>query len=44
MTTLILALIIGIAIGVIWHAQIKPWAVATWAKFRNWRKNSTRQV
>lgn len=38
----IIVLLIGIAIGVIFHARIRPWAVATWQKFRSWRRNSTR--
>lgn len=42
MIKLAITLLIGIAIGVIYHASIKPWAVATWQRFRAWRKNSTR--
>lgn len=44
MIKLAIALLIGIALGVIYHASIKPWAIAKWQQFRNWRKNSTRQL
>lgn len=44
MIKLAIALLIGIAIGVVWHATIGPWAVRTWKKFRAWRKNTTRQL
>jgi hypothetical protein len=40
----LLALLIGIAVGVIFHAAIKPLAVRAWQRFRAWRKNATRQV
>lgn len=44
MIRLIIALLIGIAIGVVYHATIAPWAKASWQRFRAWRKNSTRQI
>lgn len=43
MIKLAIALLIGLVLGVVFHARIKPWAVATWQRFRAWRKNATRQ-
>ncbi len=34
MLSTIFVLAIGIAIGVIFHARIKPWAVQAWQRFR----------
>jgi hypothetical protein len=41
MINLAIALLIGIAIGVVYHASIKSWAVAQWQKLRSRRYNST---
>lgn len=39
----IITLCIGIAIGVIYHATIGPWAKDRWQRFRAWRLGITRQ-
>lgn len=43
MLQLIIVLIIGIILGVVFHTPIKTAVTNTWAKFRAWRKKSTRQ-
>lgn len=39
---LALGIVLGLILGVAFHASIKAWAVNAWQRYRAWRLNSTR--